>query len=130
MAIEFHKIWVEQCEAARGIKESIGTEQALGYLIGEKLLNFLDASTTRPVWAAEIPAFVEEIKTMFEQYEIAHYLETVKRVGALGHTCSDEEHEVFRAAKADAADNPISAAESILLLEQAKELLVDATEQD
>ncbi len=27
--IEFHKIWIEQCEGARGIKEEFGTEKAL-----------------------------------------------------------------------------------------------------
>ena len=32
--------WVEQCEAAEGIEADYGTEKALGYLIGEKLLNF------------------------------------------------------------------------------------------
>jgi hypothetical protein len=39
--IEFHRIWVEQCEAAQGIREAFGLEKAIGYLIGEKLLNFL-----------------------------------------------------------------------------------------
>jgi hypothetical protein len=37
---EFHKIWIEQCEAARDIREGFGVEKALGYLIGEKLLNY------------------------------------------------------------------------------------------
>ena len=33
--MEFHKIWIEQCEAARGIEVEFGTERALDYLIGE-----------------------------------------------------------------------------------------------
>ena len=33
---EPHKIWIEQCEAARGIEEEFGTQKALDYLVGEK----------------------------------------------------------------------------------------------
>jgi hypothetical protein len=32
--IEFHKIWIEQCEAAGGIRERFGLQNALQYLIG------------------------------------------------------------------------------------------------
>jgi hypothetical protein len=35
---EFHKIWIEQCEAAEGIKERFGAQEAARYLIAEKLL--------------------------------------------------------------------------------------------
>ncbi len=35
--IEFHKVWIEQCEAARDIREAFGLEKAIGYLVGEKL---------------------------------------------------------------------------------------------
>ena len=31
---EFHEIWIEQCEAARDIREAFGLQKALGYLIG------------------------------------------------------------------------------------------------
>ena len=37
--MEFHKIWIEQCEAARGIENEFGTDKALDYLIGEKFLS-------------------------------------------------------------------------------------------
>ncbi|MGH7354686.1 MAG: hypothetical protein ACRELS_08960 [Candidatus Rokuibacteriota bacterium] len=36
---EVHEIWIEQCEAAWDIREAFGLQKALGYLIGEKLLN-------------------------------------------------------------------------------------------
>jgi hypothetical protein len=29
-----HKIWIEQCEAAKGIEVEFGTQKALAYLIG------------------------------------------------------------------------------------------------
>ena len=35
---EFSNIWIEQCDAARGIRNDWGTRKALGYLVGEKLL--------------------------------------------------------------------------------------------
>ncbi len=38
------EIWMDKCEAARGITENFGTENALKYLIGEKFLEFLDAA--------------------------------------------------------------------------------------
>ena len=46
--IEFHKIWIAQCEAARNLKDAFGVDKALGYLIGEKFLNFLQASDGPP----------------------------------------------------------------------------------
>jgi len=30
--MDFHKIWIEQCEAARGIEDEFGTQKALEYL--------------------------------------------------------------------------------------------------
>ena len=39
--IEFHKIWIEQCEGAREIRERFGTEKAAGYLIGRAGLESL-----------------------------------------------------------------------------------------
>jgi hypothetical protein len=54
---EFSDIWIEQCEAARDIRDAWGTRKALGYLIGEKLLNYIRASDSDPSWAAKLPLF-------------------------------------------------------------------------
>jgi hypothetical protein len=78
MMSEFHKIWIEQCEAARGIEGEFGTRQALSYLIGEKFINFLEVAETNPEFRAEIPAFVAEIKTIFERWQLAEYLEIAR----------------------------------------------------
>src|SRR3972149_6766035 len=115
--IEFHKIWIEQCEAARGIKEEFGTEKALGYLIGEKLVNFVRASAQHPEFAAELPKFVAEITRIFEPHEIRGYLANIRRVGPLGHVCTDEEVEVLRAAGAIDED-PVRDAEDVLIVER------------
>lgn len=75
---EFHKIWIEQCEAAEWIEDEFGTQKALEYLIGEKFLNFLEAAETDADFRAEIPAFVAKIKTIFERWQLAQYLETAR----------------------------------------------------
>ena len=45
---EFSDIWIDQCQAARDIREEWGTRKALGYLVGKKLLNYLRASDSDP----------------------------------------------------------------------------------
>jgi hypothetical protein len=35
----------------------VGPAKALGYLIGEKLLNYVRASDSDPSWAAKLPLF-------------------------------------------------------------------------
>ena len=89
MTIEFHKIWIEQCEGARGIKEAFGAGKAIGYLIGEKLVNFVRASDTHPEFAAELPEFVAEVKRIFEPHEIREYLENVRRIGEVAKLFAD-----------------------------------------
>ncbi len=121
--IEFHKIWIEQCEGARGIKEEFGTEKAIGYLIGEKLVNFVRASDTHPEFAAELPNFVAEVKQIFEPHEIREYLEDVRRIGAMGHVATDEEFGFMR--KVGAFDeDPVRGAEDVLIVERIKEMLL------
>ncbi len=120
---EFHKIWIEQCAAARDIREAFGLEKALGYLIGEKFLNFLEVADQDPLWAGELPAFIAEIKQIFTPSENRAYLDGVRRVGSLGHTASDETYEEMRSAGA-IGENPVEWAEQILLLERTKALLL------
>ncbi len=76
--MQLHKIWIDQCEAARGIEDEFGTQKALDYLVGEKFLNFLEAAETNADFHTEIPAFVAEIKTIFERWQLAQYLETAR----------------------------------------------------
>ena len=119
----FRKIWVEQCEAAEGIEADYGTEKALGYLIGEKLLNFLGVAETKPEWQAEVPLFIAKIKEMFETWQIAEFLETPRRLGTLGHIADDEGHKLFRS-QVEESDNIREDARNLMLFEQAWELLL------
>ena len=59
----YHKIWIEQCEAARNVEAEFGKQKALDYLVGEKFINFLEAAETDAEFRAEIPAFVAETAT-------------------------------------------------------------------
>ena len=77
--MDWGKIWIEQCEAARGIEDEFGTPEALEYLIGDKFINFLEAADDHVSFRAEIPAFVAEIKSIFERWQLAAYLEVAKQ---------------------------------------------------
>ena len=78
MTMDFHKIWIEQCEAARGIEDEFGTQKSLEYLVGEKFLDFLAAAETDADFRAEIPAFVAKIKEIFEPGQLDEYLGRVR----------------------------------------------------
>ena len=56
----FRKIWVQQCEAAEGIEADYGTQKALGYLIGEKLLNFLTGQVMKASQGKANPKMVTD----------------------------------------------------------------------
>ena len=117
-------MWKEQCEAAKVIADKFGKKKGLGYIIGEKFINFLRAARQYPDFEKEVPHFAAEIQDAFDVLEIADYFNDVKRIGALGHVLSDEEHEEFR--EFDVIDdNPVSAAEDVLFFDQAKKLLMD-----
>ena len=88
---EFSDIWIEQCDAARDIREAWGTRKALGYLIGEKLLNHIRAADSDPSWAAKLPLFAAEIKRIFTSEELGAYFATTTRVGSIGHVATDEQ---------------------------------------
>ena len=77
--MEPHKIWIEQCEAAENIEGEFGTQKALDYLVGEKFLNFLEVAETNADFRAEITAFVGKLKTIFERWQLAQYLETARQ---------------------------------------------------
>ncbi|MEI8373329.1 MAG: hypothetical protein WCJ35_10915 [Planctomycetota bacterium] len=78
-AAEFHKIWIDQCKAARGIEDEFGTDKALKYLIEEKFIDFLEAAETDGAFRAEIPTFVDEIQTIFEPWQLRECLDKARQ---------------------------------------------------
>ena len=89
------EIWKEQCDAARQIEAEFGTEKALDYLIGEKFLNFLEAVENDAEFRAEIPAFVAEIKSIFEPWQLAEHLEMTRQSKPFDPSdCEDDDAEM------------------------------------
>jgi hypothetical protein len=121
--IDAKNIWREQCRAALHIREDFGLEKALGYLIGEKLADFIRASDRDPGMKVALEEFILEIKRIFDPDEIRAYLNNIRRIGPLGHVFTDEEFEEFRSAGA-VGDGPVDGAEDILIVERIKEMLV------
>ena len=76
--MRFEKIWVEQCRATRRIKKQFGVKSALDYLLGEKLLTFAETAEDQSEFAAELPLFQAEVWNVFNPYELAGYLTTLK----------------------------------------------------
>lgn len=123
MVWEPHKIWIEQCEAARNIKEEFGSQKALGYLIGEKLMNFVQAADEREDFAGELPRFIAEIRSIFHPSLLKNYFEHVQRLGPLGHVLTKEEHDFMR--KAGAVEEGIlDIANDVVALKRIKDMLL------
>jgi hypothetical protein len=122
---EYSDIWIEQCDAARDIRDAWGTNKALGYLIGEKLLNYLRASGSRSDWAEKIPLFAEEIKRIFTDEELKTSFATTTRVGSAAHVATDGEYELMREAGMF-DDDVLSGAADAILFERARALLLGA----
>ncbi len=123
MGHEFHKIWIDQCEAARGIRDHFGNEDALDYLVGEKFVNFVRAANTHVEFAQELPRFVEEIHRLFDDERLRRYFETSPTTGNLAPRYSDEDLRTFPEEEA-LDDDPVTGAEEILVLEQAQAMLL------
>ena len=79
--MEPRKIWAGQCDAAKRIEDDFGVGQAIDYLVGEKSLIFLEAAGTDAEFRAEIPSFAAEVRTIFERWQLAEYLETARQSG-------------------------------------------------
>ncbi len=115
------KIWIEQCQAARNIENEFGTDKALGYLIGEKFLNFLEAAETDAGFRTEVTAFVAEIKAIFERWQLAEYLEKARQTEPFDPGVYDEDDDL----EMERQDDIRRSANDLLLVERAKEWLLE-----
>jgi len=106
--------------AARGIEDEFGTQKALTYLVGDKFLNFLEAADDDPEFQAEIPAFVAEIKNIFEPWQLAEYLENARQTEPFDPSLYDDAEE----AEMDRQEDIRHCAADLLLVERAKEWLL------
>jgi hypothetical protein len=121
--MEFCKIWIDVCDAARMIEDEFGTDKALRYLISEKFLNYLEAAERLPDYRAELPAFVAEIKTSFEPWQLAECLATARQTEPFDPDIyEDEDHEFIEMERQDELRR---SAADLLLVERAREWLLD-----
>ena len=119
--MQFHRVWIDQCEAAEGIAEKFGRDDAITYLIGEKFMNFVEAAGAHPEFAKELPEFAARIQEIFSKDEIRDFLAAMEIAQAQG----DEDLDVETLEEAgDQPDDVVRGASEILLLERAKELLL------
>jgi hypothetical protein len=128
MTMEPCKIWIEKCDAARMIEDEFGTDKALRYLIGEKFLDYLEAAERLPDFRAEIPAFVAEIKTIFEPWQLAEYLETARQSEPFDPSLydEDEDEDIDPAfVEMERQDDLRRSAADLLLVERAREWLLE-----
>jgi hypothetical protein len=136
--MEFHKIWIEQCEAAENVEDEFGVQEALEYLVGKKFLDFLEAAETRSDFRAEIPAFVAKIKTIFEPWQLAQYLETARETEPFdpslfeprSHPLLGEEKIEFDAEEVEEMrkDDIRQCTRDLLLVERARDWLLEGEE--
>jgi hypothetical protein len=120
----FHRIWMEQCEATRIIKGQYGTEGALSYLVGEKLIRFAEAAQSRPEFAHELPLFLGEIRRIFTAEEISGYLDSLESRTISASRREDEPEDADVEDFAGSVDGPVAAAEAILRAGQIRKMLL------
>jgi hypothetical protein len=124
MTMEFCKIWVEQCHAARHLEDEFGTDKALDYLIREKFLNFLEAAEADAEFRAEIPAFVAEIKTIFEPWQLAEELDRARQSEPFDPDLYDDEDDDPEDVEMYRQEDIRRSAIDLLLVERAREWLL------
>jgi hypothetical protein len=122
---EFHKIWIEQRAATEDIREAFGLENALDYVIAEKLFTFLMVSERDPAFAMEVPAFVAEIRRLFSRGEIHEYLDHLERAKFLAPQEPDLETGDLDEDldEAPCLENPVMGAEELLRFSRVRQLL-------
>ena len=91
--MKLSEIWFEQCQAAREIELEFGVPDALDYLIGERFLSFVEAAGTDSDFREELPDFIAEIKTIFEPWQIAEYLDKVRLTGPFSAGPDEDEED-------------------------------------
>ena len=123
-SIAFHKIWIDQCAAAEDIRETFGLENALSYLIGEKLFTFLTASEQDPQFAAEVPAFAAEIRRLFTATETSDYFHHLEHARFFALPDPDLDSDDLDSDIEPWHQNPIRGAEELLRFSRAQYLLL------
>ena len=98
-------IWVEQCDAARDIRDRYGLSAALDYVVTEKLMNFASAAADHPEFARELPRFVSMVRSMFTPDELHTHVARVEREQReRAAAASEDDEELFPESPAAVAE--------------------------
>jgi hypothetical protein len=119
---EFHKIWMEQCEAAENIRLRYGPQAAFDYVVAEKLLHFAGVAASRPEFARELPRFVARVRGLFTPEVLRTEIARIEHEQLVRETISaeiEEEDDPFR-------ESPEAAAARARQFSIIKELLTAA----
>ena len=116
-----YQMWPEQCAAASAIQVEFGTDRAITYLVGEKFINFLDAAETDEAFQEEIPAFVAEIRDIFERWQLAAYLDIARQTERFDPRNYDDPKEAEIERRRELGES----ARDLLLVERAREWLLE-----
>lgn len=101
-----------------------GTKKAPGYVIGEKVLNYIRASDSNSDLAQNIPA-IHRGDQIFTTEELREYFATARRVGVAGHVATDAQYETMCGAGMF-DDDLVSGGADAILFERARVLLLGA----
>jgi len=122
---------LRKSEAARNVEDEFGTQKALGYLVGEKFVNFLEAAETDADFRAEIPEFVAEIKSIFERWQLAAYLATAKETEPFDPSLFGGDDEFNSEEIEDMRKDDIrQCTRDLLLVERAREWLLEDSDTE
>ena len=116
-----HQTWPEQCAAAREIQVEFGNDRAIAHLVGEKFVNFRGAAETDEAFREEIPAFVAEIRDMFERWQLAAYLDIARQTERF----DDADYDDPKEAEAERRLELRASAHDLLFVERAREWLLE-----
>jgi hypothetical protein len=100
---KMHKIWIEQYDAAQGIKLRYGLIAAFDYLVAEKLLNFAGAAVEHLEFARELPRFVSQVRLMFTPQEMQIHIERLERELLKHNTAEAEDDDLLQESPATIA---------------------------
>ncbi len=96
-------LWQLQCRAAARLKEGLGVEVALDYLIGEKFLRFLRTVALDSPARTDLPAFAAGVREIFSEAELRAYV-TAIQAGDPKATCGRTFDAVDREHSAELAE--------------------------
>jgi len=90
-------------------------------LIGEKFINFLEAAEGDANFTAKIPAFVAQIRSIFEPWQLAEYLDKARQTEPFRVEDYDDPDE----AKLERQLELRRSAAELLLVERARQWLIE-----